>query len=328
MHTVQNTAVQPKRIAAIDAARGIALLAMAVYHFAWDLEFFGYAPPGMTAEGGWRIFARLIAGSFLFLVGFSLVLAHGQAIRWRSFAKRLAQVGIAALAITVVTIFATPDRYIFFGILHCIAVSNVAGLAFLRVPALLSGLAGIAIVLFSDNLAAPLFDQPLLLWLGLSTLPVLSNDYVPLFPWFGPVLLGVAAARLAVDRNLLQPLASFYAGSGHADRALIFAGRHSLIVYLFHQPVLVAAIYAFSLVAPANQPDPAIAFTSSCERGCERNNEADFCSRFCACATQQLIERGLLQALLAEGAAAQSKTEVQEIARICTERTIKQPQSE
>ena len=40
---------------------------MAVYHFTWDLEFFGYAEPGMTAVGGWKMFARCIASSFLFL---------------------------------------------------------------------------------------------------------------------------------------------------------------------------------------------------------------------------------------------------------------------
>ena len=115
MTPAQETAAYPRRIAAIDAARGVALVAMAIYHFTWDLEFFGYAPPGTAAEGGWRIFARMIAGSFLFLVGFSLVLAHGKSIRWRSFAIRLAQVGVAALAITIATRFATPDRYIFFG---------------------------------------------------------------------------------------------------------------------------------------------------------------------------------------------------------------------
>ena len=325
MTTVQETASQPSRIAAIDATRGLALLAMAIYHFAWDLEFFGYAPPGTTSEGGWRIFARLIASSFLFLVGFSLVLAHGKTIRWRSFAMRLAQVGAAAIAITVATWFATPDRYIFFGILHCIAVSSVLGLLFLRLPAVVSGLVGLAIILFSDSLAAPFFNQPFLLWLGLSTQPVLSNDYVPLFPWIGPVLLGIAAARLAVDRRMLQPLASAYSGSGRVDRGLTFAGRHSLIVYLVHQPVLIGVVYAYSLVAPV---DPAATFTRNCEHGCVQNNEAEFCSRFCACATQELIEQELLQALLSEGQTVQSKPEVQEIARLCTERVFKAPKSD
>ncbi|MEQ9573770.1 MAG: heparan-alpha-glucosaminide N-acetyltransferase domain-containing protein, partial [Nitratireductor sp.] len=48
------------RIALIDVLRGAALVAMAIYHFAWDLEFFGYAEPGLTAVGGWKLFARSI----------------------------------------------------------------------------------------------------------------------------------------------------------------------------------------------------------------------------------------------------------------------------
>ncbi len=324
MKPVQETAAHPRRIAAIDAARGVALVAMAIYHFTWDLEFFGYAPPGTAAEGGWRIFARMIAGSFLFLVGFSLVLAHGKSIRWRSFAIRLAQVGVAALAITIATRFATPDRYIFFGILHCIAVSSVVGLLFLRMPAVLSALAGLAVVLFSASLATPFFDQPLLLWVGLSTLPVLSNDFVPLLPWFGPVLLGIAAARFAVDRNVLPALASSYDGSDRLGRGLTFAGRHSLIVYLIHQPILVGILYAASFVVPATPADPAQAFVVSCERGCSQNNDAEFCIRFCACAVDSLIEQDLLKVLLREGAEAQSRPDVQEIAQLCTEQVIKE----
>lgn len=60
-----------KRIALLDALRGLALVAMAVYHFVWDLEFFGYVAAGTAGTGGWRMFARLIASSFLFLAGYS-----------------------------------------------------------------------------------------------------------------------------------------------------------------------------------------------------------------------------------------------------------------
>ena len=70
----------PRRIEWLDVARGAALIAMAVYHFTWDLEFFGYVLPGTTGFGAWKLFARCIASSFLFLVGISLVLAgrgHG-----------------------------------------------------------------------------------------------------------------------------------------------------------------------------------------------------------------------------------------------------------
>ena len=79
---------KPGRIVAIDIVRGIALLAMASYHFTWDLENFGYTDPGLTAFGWWKFYARCIASTFLFLVGVSLFLAHGRQIRWNGFWKR------------------------------------------------------------------------------------------------------------------------------------------------------------------------------------------------------------------------------------------------
>ena len=85
------------RILAIDVARGVALLAMASYHFTWDLEFFGYITPGTTGMGGWKLYARCIASTFLVLVGVSLVLAHQGGVRWPKFWRRW--LGIAAAAV-------------------------------------------------------------------------------------------------------------------------------------------------------------------------------------------------------------------------------------
>ena len=133
-----------RRIELLDLARGVALLAMASYHFSWNLEQFGYLDPATTTQGLFKIYARSIAGSFLFLAGVSLMLAHGEALRPRAFLKRLAMVGGAAALITLVTVFATPDRFIFFGILHSIAAASVIGLLFLRLPGWLTVLAGVA----------------------------------------------------------------------------------------------------------------------------------------------------------------------------------------
>ena len=84
---MRHQAAGKSRIEIIDVARGGALVAMAVYHFGWDLEFFGYMDAGTTVTGGWRLFARAIATSFLFLVGVSLFLAHEKRIRWKGFLK-------------------------------------------------------------------------------------------------------------------------------------------------------------------------------------------------------------------------------------------------
>lgn len=313
-----------QRLVPIDAARGIALMAMAVYHFTWDLEFFGYAPPGMTTQGGWKLFARLIAGSFLFLVGFSLVLAHGRSIRWRAFGIRLAMVAGAALVITVATRIAMPDRFIFFGILHCIAVSSVLGLAFLRLPAVLTALVGIAVMLAPPYLASTVLGHGPLLWLGLSVFPVHSNDYVPLFPWFGPVLLGIASARLVVSRGWLSAIASMGGEQNPVARPLAFAGRHSLAVYLIHQPVLIGLVYLASLAFPVNQ---LTGISNNCVLSCSQTNAAAFCEQFCDCTVRRLSAEGLLETLPA-GDDVVLLPGVQEIVNQCTASTLEAHQAE
>jgi uncharacterized membrane protein len=229
------------RIEAVDAARGIALLAMAVYHFSWDLSFLQLAAIPVATDPGWKWFARIIAGSFLFLVGVSLVLGHGEGIRWRSFLKRLAIVSAAAAGVTVATYLAFPLAYIYFGILHCIALSSVLALPFLRLP-WWAALAAVAMVFaIAEFGASELLNRWPLLWTGLSTRVPFSNDYVPIFPWFAMVLAGVGAARLLAPFLREGRLARWRA-DGPIGRALAFAGRHSLAIYLLHQPLLLAVL--------------------------------------------------------------------------------------
>ena len=283
------------RIEAIDLMRGAALVAMIVYHFAWDLEFFGYAPEGMTRETGWVLFARGIASSFLFLVGVSLYLAHAQGIRTRSFVKRMAMVAGAALVITAATWFATPQGFIFFGILHHIALASILGLAFLRVPTLVTIAVAIAVIAAPSYLRHAFFDHPAWWWTGLSTANPRSNDYVPLFPWFGAVLLGIAAARLGVATGFFERLAPWQPGSW--SRPVRFAGRHSLAVYLIHQPVLIGALWLFALVVPPEARIMPGDFTRACQAECLTVRDEAFCQAYCGCMLVAVEREGLSEAM-------------------------------
>lgn len=236
--------VASARIVALDLARTAALLGMAVFHFTWDLEFFGYVTPGTTLQGGWAVFARLVASSFLFLVGVSLVLAHGQGIRWRGFLRRLAMIAGAAAIITGATAYAVPHAFIYFGMLHSIAVASLLGLLFLRAPVWLILAAAAGVWLLPQLASSPVFDTRLLAWTGLAAVPPASFDFVPLTPWFAATLLGIAAARLADRAGLWTRLR---AASDHPLlRAASWPGRHSLAVYLLHQPVLLGLLWLFS----------------------------------------------------------------------------------
>ena len=313
---VQRSTSATPRLEAIDLARGVALAAMAVYHFAWDLEFFGYAAPGMTAEGGWKLFARIIASSFLFLVGVSLYLAHGKGLRAKPFVKRLAMVVAAAAAISAATWLAVPGGFIFFGILHQIALASVLGLAFLRLPAPLT-LAVAALVLAAPQvLRSEAFDHPALWWVGLSSVNPRSNDYVPLFPWFSAVLCGIAAARLAGAGGLFRRMAAISLPA--ATRPLQWAGRHSLGVYLVHQPVLIGCLWLFSQLVPAAQAPRDVAFTRACVAQCEAERDARFCAHYCICVLDGLVEEGRFDAVYDGTPDEETSRRLHEIVLTCT----------
>ncbi|MEZ5872311.1 MAG: heparan-alpha-glucosaminide N-acetyltransferase [Nitratireductor sp.] len=231
------------RLAVIDLARGIALAAMTVFHFCWDLEMFGLVDRGFMAQPAAIWSARIIAGSFLFLVGFSLVLAHGERLKIKAFLKRLALIAGAAALISIATWYFTPDAFIFFGILHSIAVSSVIALVFLRAPWWLTALAGLFIVSMRSTLQTPMLDDPWWWWSGLSQFIPRSNDYVPLFPYLGMVLIGVAAGKLARSTGIIAMLAEARLAWFPAN-SLCFIGRKSLAYYLLHQPVMIALLYA------------------------------------------------------------------------------------
>ncbi|AEG03962.1 heparan-alpha-glucosaminide N-acetyltransferase [Sinorhizobium meliloti] len=294
---MRTEATGTNRMVLLDALRGLALVAMALYHFVWDLEFFGYVAAGTAGTGGWRMFARLIASSFLFLAGYSLVLGQLPKLRPRAFAIRFAKIAGAAALISIGTWFAFPQSFIFFGILHAIAAASLVGLLFLKLPAAVSFLAAAVAFAAPLYLRSSFFDMPALWWVGLSETIPRSNDYVPLLPWIAPFLLGLGTAKL------LHPLFSARRSRSAGTRKhpwmtpLAFGGRHSLLIYLIHQPLLIAAVYLFSLAVPAPAPDPARVYLLNCERACSNENSGISCSAFCGCTLAGLKEQNLFDDL-------------------------------
>lgn len=229
------------RIEALDLARGIALVAMTIFHFAFDLELFGLKEPGYISQPHWKYFARSIASSFLFLTGFSLYLAHANGIRWRGWSIRMVKIVASALVITIATYFATPNQYIFFGILHAIAFASLAGLLFLRMPWVLIVVIAAGVFAIRYFGRTQLLDAPLWYWTGLSAVNPNSSDYVPVFPWFSAPLLGIAFAKLCERMNWMAYLSKPQFEQKPA-RFLKFLGRNSLVYYLLHQPVMIGLL--------------------------------------------------------------------------------------
>ena len=219
---------------------------MVCFHIVFDLQMFGHLPFGTTLHPVFYWHARLVAGSFLFLAGVSLWLAHGQGIRWPAFWRRWIKLVAAAALVTVATYVALPEYFVYFGILHCIAASSLIGLLALRLPAAAVAALGAVIMVASYILPDPAFNAPLLRFIGLATEPAMTVDFEPLFPWVGPFLLGLASAKWASARGLLHRLAL---SDTPVLRRLAWPGQHSLVVYLVHQPILIALIWVASYLS-------------------------------------------------------------------------------
>ncbi len=224
------------RLAAIDALRGIGIVLMVAYHFAFDLAWFRVISADFNHDPFWLASRDLIVTIFLVLVGVSLVLAKHAHPGPQPFWRRIALIAACAILVSIASYLTFPQTFITFGILHAIAVSSVLARPLLGFPRVALGL-GIAIVALGTTVQVPLFDKPWLNWVGMMTHKPATEDYVPLFPWLGVVLIGVALGHV-----LPRAQRALEVANRSAPAWLAWLGRHSLIVYLVHQPVLIGAL--------------------------------------------------------------------------------------
>jgi uncharacterized membrane protein len=229
------------RLIPLDVARTAALACMVIFHFTFDLALFGHIPGETMFQPFWYYFARMIAGSFLFLSGVSLWLAHGRGIRWPAFWKRFAKVAGAALLVTLASIWFVPGGTILFGILHAIAAMSLIGLLFLRLPWPVTLALAVGILAAAWGTRSPVFNPLWLVWTGLAETRPNMGDYVPLVPWAAPALAGIAVAKA------MRVEAWHRATPSRAVDILTFPGRHSLVIYLIHQPILIGLFNLYAM---------------------------------------------------------------------------------
>jgi uncharacterized membrane protein len=225
------------RIGGIDGLRGLALCLMFVYHFAFDLRFYGVLAADFEHDPFWLGFRALIVSAFMLLVGVSLVLAERAGATAAHFWKRVAVIAACALAASAGSWFVFPRTFIYFGILHCIAVASVLAWPLVRHP---RAAAAIGAVLIVAGLAwsHPAFDARGLSWLGFTTAKPATEDYVPLAPWAGIAFVGIA-----LGHTLARGAYTAIAPLARSPAWLRFLGRHSLAVYMVHQPILLALLW-------------------------------------------------------------------------------------
>ena len=220
----------------VDAVRGSALFLMVLYHILFCLFFFGiidwFNPYVISGAFG--------AAVFILVAGLSLVLANRKP---SGVLKRGVQLIACGMIITAVTWIVYPQGFVIFGILHLIGFGTILSLPFLSknvkwfVPAVF-GILIVGLSFFLDGHTGSL----LLLPFGLPYAGFVSLDYEPLIPWFGVLLLGAAAGKLLYPSGRCRLLSRLPAMPSLL-RPVCFVGRHTLIIYMLHVPVIILAVF-------------------------------------------------------------------------------------
>ncbi len=235
----------------IDVLRGLAVIAMIAFHFLFALNFLaGYSFE--LSSGLFLLMGRFASIAFIFLVGVSLTISYNRAKKHKHgidlFYKYLSRgvwIFFLGMLITLITFLFSPQYTVFFGVLQCIGISIILAFPFLAFR-LLKGRAatfflGWIVIIAGFFVSGILIQSPWLLWLGLRPIGFQSFDYFPILPWFGLVLLGTFAGNVFYPNGKR----SFLLPNTEANPLIVlfsFLGRHSLIIYFLHFPVLIGLV--------------------------------------------------------------------------------------
>jgi uncharacterized membrane protein len=225
----------------LDVLRAAAMLWMAAFHFAFDLNHFQLLQPRQNfyVDPFWTGQRTVIVSMFLFCAGAGQALALHAGQGWPRFWRRWLQIAACALAVSAGSALMFPRSWIFFGVLHGMAVMLILCRLAAPLRSLLWPLGALALVL-PWWLQHPLLETPALSWIGLVSRKPVTEDWVPVLPWLGVMLWGMATtqALLRFKPALLR------ARVPGALQPLVSLGRWSLSFYMLHQPVLIGLILA------------------------------------------------------------------------------------
>ncbi len=201
---------------------------MIVFHFFFDLDYFGIFHQEMF-EGWWLLWARVGQFLFLGLAGFSVALSS------RGFTGQLsrgAKILLCGMLVSFVTWIFAGDEFVKFGVLHFIGVAVVIGSCFKRRPAFALLVAAASFIL-GEYFKTLTVSSHFLFPFGLVYSGFGSLDYFPIFPWISVVLIGLVLGEWYLKKVRAQfkevPL-------------LNWMGKRSLLIYLFHQPILIGLL--------------------------------------------------------------------------------------
>jgi len=229
------------RLPLVDVLRGFAVAQMIVYHFIYDLNYFGWVTLRMLSDQPWVGWRAGIVTQFLLLVGVGLVLRTSFKPGWADFWRRWAQIAGAALLVSVGSAVVFGPRFIWFGILHFVAAALVLARPLVRLGPW-NALLGIAVIALGLLYSHPIFNDTPANIIGLVTRKPKTEDYVPLLPWFGVVLIGAGLGAIWQRRGW-PVVPALRRLNDKPPKLLHFLGTWALTVYLLHQPILMGVLW-------------------------------------------------------------------------------------
>lgn len=227
-----------KRYFELDLLRGAAVVMMILFHFGFDLALFGYTSFRTTVDMEWILFRGIVLSMFLLGVGMSSYLAYSKKIDWKKVAVRSIKLAAVSLLISIGSYLVFPQEWIYFGVIHFILVATLVSLAFLKTPSL-SLILGLGII--GSYLLGYFHLDPLLSYsMEHLSLPHYTVDVVSFTPWFGVVLIGIFLMH--------HKLFGLRVKESKTALRIAFLGKHSLLIYLVHQPILFAVFNILKLI--------------------------------------------------------------------------------
>ena len=225
------------------------MLWMTVFHFSFDLANAGYTQQNFYADPVWTWQRTCILGLFLLCAGAGQAIAVAQGQSWGRFWRRWGQIAGCAVLVSLGSWFMFPQSYIYFGVLHGIAVMLIVARLSAHWGRWLWPAGGLAVAskfiaayAISTGAMPQSFNEKALNWLGwVGQLPM-TEDYVPVFPWLGVLWWGMAAAQWWLARGANPVLTAL-----NRVWMLGWMGRHSLSYYMLHQPVLLGLLAVFGM---------------------------------------------------------------------------------
>jgi len=237
------------RFIELDILRGFALIFMITLHLMWDLDYFHI----LKLNTGFYQSNVIVQVLFFSIVGVCLSLKSDKEPQnlqerrrktWKIMKRGLTILGLGMI-VSLATFLVMPDRPIFFGVLHCIGLSMILSIPLicLREKAVVIALPCIVAGIVLGHITVP-NPSYLQLILGLHQADITSHtiDYFPLLPWFGVTMLGVALGSILYKNNTRQFRLPEPSSTG-LTKFCSWCGRHTLSIYLVHQPVIAGVLY-------------------------------------------------------------------------------------